>query len=93
MARLPWPFGSVQSMLPRLGLLVSSSQFQRRGTNAAISNASVLVPLAIGLEMQVRGFHWPSYLAPIHLRRPAVGGERSSKFCLNVYKLSICSHQ
>ena len=92
MARLPWPFGSVQSMLQRLGLLVSSSRFQRDGTNAAISNASVLVPLAIGLGMQVRGFHWPSYLTPIQLRRRAVGGERSSKSCPNVYKLSICSH-
>ena len=80
-------------MLQRLGLLVSSSRFQREGTNAAISNASVLVPLAIGLGMQVRGFHWLSYLAPIQLNRPVIGGKRSDKSCPNVYKSSIESHQ
>ncbi len=65
----------------------------REGTNAAISNASLLVPLAIGLGMKVHGFDWPAYLAAIQLRRPVIGGEQSDKSHPSVYKLSIESHQ
>ena len=65
----------------------------REGANAAISNASVLLALAIDFGMKVLGFHWPAYLAPIPLRRPVIGGERSDKSRPNVYKLSIESHQ
>jgi hypothetical protein len=51
----------------------------REGNNAAISNASVLVPLAICLGMKVYGLHRLAYLTPVWLRRPVVGGKRGSK--------------
>jgi hypothetical protein len=65
----------------------------RAGANAAISNTSVLLALAIGFGMKVRGFHWPAYLAPLQLRRPVMDGERSDKSRPNVYKLSIESRK
>jgi hypothetical protein len=48
-----------------------------------------LVPLAIGLRMKVRGFHWPGISGIRTIRRPVIGGERSDKSGLGVYELSI----
>jgi hypothetical protein len=45
-------------MLQRLGLLVSSSRSTVKELAQQLRTSLFLIPLAIGLRLKVRGFHW-----------------------------------
>jgi hypothetical protein len=65
-----------------------------RDTNAATSNASVLIPLATGLGMKgarttPTGKKWHPFSSAVQ----SLAGSAGGKFGPNVYKLSIETHQ